>query len=328
MKIFEIQKNDAGQRLDKFLSKAVPALPPSLMYKSIRTKKIKVNRKRAEIGQILSVGDTVQLFLPEDLFSQGKDETLRLAHITPTFAVVYEDENVLLCDKPAGLQVHSDNKEDTNTLITQIHAYLFQKGEYDPRQEQSFAPALCNRIDRNTAGIVIAAKNAEALRELNYLIKERKLTKKYLCAVHGVPSKPKDTLKGYLYKNEKTNTVTVLSHPLRGAKEVLTRYHILAAADDLSLLEVELLTGRTHQIRAHLASIGHPLLGDGKYGVNREDKRIGYKFQALCSYYLRFDGGEHLSYLNGRTFMVPESRIYFLSLFENVPFPPPERKEG
>lgn len=325
MKLLTVQKNDAGQRLDKFLSKAVKAMPPSLLYKSIRKKKIKVNRKRAEIGQILSEGDTIQLFLPDDLFDLPAENGSSLSHITPSFGIVYEDENLLLCDKPSGLTVHSDDKNDTNTLITQIQAYLYQKGEYDPKKEQSFAPALCNRIDRNTAGIVIAAKNAAALRELNALIKERKLTKKYLCAVHGRMEKTEETLHGYLTKDASTNTVTVRDRKGKDGKEILTRYRLLAYENGRSLLEVELLTGRTHQIRAHLASIGHPLLGDGKYGVNRSDKKEGYKFQALCSYSLRFDGGELLSYLNGKEFRVGKESVYFLSLFDGYTYP--DRKE-
>ncbi len=315
MKILSIQKNDAGQRLDKFLSKAVRAMPPSLMYKSIRTKKIKVNRKRAEIGQILCEGDTVQLFLSDDLFGDSRKEGTRLSHITPSFSVVYEDENLILCDKPAGLPVHSDDSEDTNTLITQIQAYLYRKGEYSPEAEQSFAPALCNRIDRNTAGIVIAAKNAAALRELNALIKERKLTKKYLCAVHGHMKKESGVLTGYITKDSDKNTVTVYKEKTAGAKDIKTGYRVIAEKDTLSLLEVELFTGRTHQIRAHLASVGHPLLGDGKYGVNRDDRKIGCKFQALYSYYLRFDGGTLLSYLNGREFSVPAEKIWFVGKF-------------
>ncbi len=315
MKILVIGKNDAGQRLDKFLSKAVKAMPPSLMYKSIRTKKIKVNRKRAEIGQQLSEGDTVQLFLPDELFcgTSGKEQIFE--HITPAFKVVYEDENILLCDKPAGLQVHSDDKEDTNTLITQIQAYLYKKGEYLPENEQSFSPVLCNRIDRNTAGIVIAAKNAVSARELNALIKERKLTKKYLCAVHGVLDKKSGILTGYLIKDSAKNEVKVFKSKVKGSKDIKTGYRVVSEKDGLSLLEVELFTGRTHQIRAHFASVGHPLLGDGKYGVNRVDRKEGAKFQALYSYYLKFDGGEHLSYLNGKEFSVPEKNIWFVGEF-------------
>lgn len=318
MKILEIGKNDAGQRLDKFLSKAVKAMPPSLMYKSIRTKKIKVNRKRAEISQILNEGDTVQLFLSDELFEKKADVSSLFDHITPSFSVVYEDDNILLCDKPAGLTVHSDEENDTNNLITQIQAYLYKKGEYDPKNEQSFAPALCNRIDRNTAGIVIAAKNAEALREMNTVIKERLITKKYLCAVNGAPQKKEDTLKGYLFKNSKTNTVTVYPTHRKGSKEILTKYRVLNTKDGISLLDIELLTGRTHQIRAHLSSIGHPLLGDGKYGVNKEAKKSGYKHQALCSYYLRFNADGFFSYLKGKEFTVSDSSIYFLSLFDNT----------
>ena len=320
MRIIEIGKNDAGQRLDKFLSKAVKAMPASLMYKSIRTKKIKVNRKRAEISQILNEGDTVQLFLSDELFDTKKDLTSVYTHISPSFSVIYEDENIILCDKPAGLNVHSDEENDTNNLITQIQAYLFKNGEYDPRSEQSFAPALCNRIDRNTAGIVIAAKNAEALREMNAVIKERELTKKYLCAVNGVPFKKEDTLKGYLFKNSKTNTVTVYSEQKRGSKEIKTKYRVISSKNGISLLEVELLTGRTHQIRAHLSSIGHPLLGDGKYGINKEARKDGYKFQALCSYYLSFNTKGFFSYLNGKEFRVPKSSVYFLSLFDTSRF--------
>ena len=321
MKIFEIKKNDSGQRLDKFLSKAVKAMPPSLMYKSIRTKKIKVNRKRAEISQILNEGDTVQLFLPDELFEPKSEKTSLYAHITPSFNVVYEDSNILLADKPSGMSVHADEDSDSNDLITQIQAYLYKKGEYDPESEQSFAPALCNRIDRNTAGIVIAAKNAEALREMNAVIKERSITKKYLCAVHGVPSKKEAKLKGHLIKNSKTNTVTVYDSPRRGSREILTKYKVLGSKNGLSLLEIELLTGRTHQIRAHMSFVGHPLLGDGKYGVNRDDKRDGYKYQALCSYYLSFHSDGFFSYLKGKEFTVSRKSVYFLELFDGVGLP-------
>lgn len=316
MKIFTIEKNDAGQRLDKFLSKAVKSIPPSLMYKSIRTKKIKVNRKRAQINQMLIEGDTVQLFLPDELFDiSSENKNVLLSHISPAFSVVYEDENILLVDKPAGLQVHSDDKEDTNTLIIQILAYLFQKGDYNPSSEQSFVPALCNRIDRNTAGIVIAAKNASALREINKLIKERKLIKKYICAVHGIMKNKSDILSDFIVKDNKNNTVKILKNKIPGSKSVKTGYKVISENRDSSLLEVELFTGRTHQIRAHLASIGHPLLGDGKYGINREEKKLGYKFQALYSYFLKFDGGYELSYLNGKEFKVPLEKIWFVKDF-------------
>ena len=313
---FIIEKNDAGQRLDKFISKAID-IPPSLLYKSIRLKKIKLNRKRAQNDSVLSVGDTVQCFLPDEFFTK-KTNTASFESITPHLSIVYEDENILLVNKRPGVSVHEDDKQSTNTLITHIQAYLFQKGEYSPEDEQSFAPALCNRIDRNTGGIVIAAKNAEALRVMNQKIKDREISKFYLAAVHGIPEKSKDTVYGYLLKDEKTNTVRVYEkNPPRGAKEIATRYKVIAKSSSSSLLEVELLTGRTHQIRAHMAYIGHPLLGDGKYGINREDRKSGYKYQALYSYKLIFDfkinpsNPTALDYLCGKSFSVPKNEIYF-----------------
>lgn len=308
-----IGKNDAGQRLDKFITKTLE-LPTGLLYKSIRTKKIKVNRKRAEIGTVLCEGDTVQCFLAEEFFEREVDDG-SLARITPKLSIVYEDENIMLLDKRPGVSVHEDESGSTNTLITHILAYLYQKGEYNPQNEQSFTPALCNRIDRNTGGIVIAAKTAEALRVMNEKIKNREIDKFYLAAIHGVPKKSEDTLYGYLIKDEKSNLVKVYDkNPPRGAKNIITKYKVIAKRGDSALIEVELLTGRTHQIRAHMAHIGHPLIGDGKYGINKSDRERGYKYQALYSYKLRFSfKGEPtaLEYLNGKEFTIPKRDIYF-----------------
>ena len=317
MRELKIEKNDAGQRLDKFLTKALD-LPTSLMYKSIRTKKIKVNRKRAEISLILSEGDTVQCFLANEFFAKLDEKTdgPDLSKIKNLPKIIYEDENILLINKEAGVSVHEDEHTKNDTLITKIHAYLYQKGEYDPSEEMSFVPSLCNRIDKNTAGIVIAAKNSEALRVMNEKIKERQIDKFYLAAIHGIPKKSEDTLYGYLLKDEKTNTVRVYDkNPPRGAKNIITKYSVIAKKEKTALIEVELLTGRTHQIRAHMAHVGHPLMGDGKYGINRDDKRLGYKYQALCSYKLRFNfkNGDKtvLDYLNGKEFKIPKDEIYF-----------------
>lgn len=309
-----IGKNDAGQRLDKFITKTLD-LPPSLLYKSIRLKKIKVNRKRAENNQILLEGDTIQCFLAEEFFEK-KADTHSFGSITPHLDVVYEDENIMLLNKRPGVSVHEDEDGSTNTLITHVQAYLYQKGEYRPEDEQSFAPALCNRIDRNTGGIVIAAKNAEALRVMNEKIKRREIDKFYLAAVHGIPRPEAATIKGWLIKDDKKNIVRVYDkNPPRGAKEIITKYKVVAKAKDSSLIEVELLTGRTHQIRAHMAFIGHPLIGDGKYGINQSDRKKGYKYQALYSYKLRFsfDKTEQtaLDYLNGKEFKIPKKDIYF-----------------
>lgn len=313
-----INRNDAGQRLDKFLSKAVKAMPKSLMYKGIRTKKIKVNRKRAEIGYILEEGDTVELFISEEFFSDNASDSAFMK-LTPKLDIVYEDENIMLLDKRPGLIVHSDNEEDVNTLISHVKAYLYRKGEYNPEDEQSFAPALCNRIDRNTGGIVIAAKNSEALRIMNEKIRNDELSKFYLAAVHGHMPKKADTLHGYLRKDQANNIVDISTVKKPGYKEIITKYRVLDENNSLSLVEVELVTGRTHQIRAHFSSIGHPLLGDGKYGVNRDDKKLGYKFQALYAFRLEFhfrtDSGA-LSYLNGKSFSIDKSKIWFLEEFE------------
>ncbi len=322
MRILTVQKNDAGQRLDKFLTKAVKGLPPSLMYKFIRTKKIKVNRARCEQSQILREGDEIQLFIKDEFFDVPSKDIGALTAITPKLDIVYEDEHILLLNKRPGVLVHDDAEGGENTLIMHVQAYLCGKGEYAPADEQSFAPALCNRIDRNTGGMVIAAKDAEALRMMNELIREDELAKCYLCLCHGHMERPAATLHGYLSKDSTRNTVEVRDQTFPGAKEIITKYRVLGERRDggeiVSLLEVELVTGRTHQIRAHLSHIGHPLVGDGKYGINRDDRRAGYKYQALYAYKLGFrlsrDAGI-LNYLRGREFVIPPADIWFTKGF-------------
>ncbi len=318
MQIITVKKNDAGQRLDKFLTKAVKGLPLSLMYKYIRTKKIKVNRARTQQSYMLAEGDEIQLFIRDEFFASPESDHGALSRIKPKVDIVYEDAHILLLNKRPGVLVHEDTAAAENTLIMHVKAYLAQKGEYDPDEERSFAPALCNRIDRNTGGIVIAAKDAEALREMNEKIRRDELRKTYLCAVHGIPARREATLVGYLKKNSADNTVEVSDTKRPGYKEIITKYRVLKAQSDTALLEVELVTGRTHQIRAHLSHIGHPLLGDGKYGVNRADRQRGYKFQALYAYRLRFketDRDGALKYLEGREFSIERSNVWFLKDF-------------
>ncbi|MBR3894696.1 MAG: RluA family pseudouridine synthase [Clostridia bacterium] len=319
MQIITVKKNDAGQRLDKFLSKAVKGLPTSLMYKYIRTKKIKVNRVRTEQSYMLCEGDEIQLFIRDEFFASPEADNGALFRIRHKLDIIYEDENVMLLNKRPGVLVHEDTAAAENTLIMHVKAYLAQKGEYDPENEQSFAPALCNRIDRNTGGIVIAAKNAEALRIMNEKIRNDELQKIYLCAVHGVPQKKQATLKGFLKKNSAENLVDISDTPKQGYKEIITKYRVLRQKRGTALLEVELVTGRTHQIRAHLSHVGHPLLGDGKYGVNRQDREKGYKFQALYAYRLhfRFSDTDHaLGYLNDKSFTIDRESVWFLKDFE------------
>ena len=317
MRTMKIGRNDAGQRLDKFLAKAVRGLPASLMYKFIRTKKIKVNRARAEQSQLLREGDEIQLFIKDEFFGVPSEDKSALGAIRPKLDILYEDEHILLLNKRPGVLVHDDAAGGENTLILHVQAYLYGKGEYDPADEQSFAPALCNRIDRNTGGIVIAAKNAEALRILNDKIRGREIEKSYLCVVCGRPKPAEGRLEGYLFKDAVKNQVYVTKKPQPGAKTAVTEYRTLCSARGLSLVECQLLTGRTHQIRAPMAAAGCPLLGDGKYGRERINRTYGETGQMLYSYKLTFtlptDAGR-LEYLRGRTFQVqrvPFAEKYF-----------------
>lgn len=312
MKELTVGKNDAGQRLDRFVGKAVPLLPESLLQKYIRLKRIKLNGKGSKRDTRLNEGDVLSLYINDEFFEKPTERNSYLKVGAPRLDIVYEDENILLADKKPGVLCHSAGEWDYNTLIANIQAYAYQKGEWRPREENAFAPALCNRIDRNTGGIVIAAKNAEALRIINEKIKEREIEKYYLCVVRGRPKPAEGELRGYIFKDAAKNRVYVRRKPEPGAKEALTYYRTLASQGGLSLVECRLGTGRTHQIRAQMAVAGTPLLGDGKYGSDRENKKLGEDGQLLYSYRLEFafktDAGA-LNYLNGRSFSV--SRVDF-----------------
>ena len=317
MRSFQINANDSGQRVDKFITKAVPLLPQPLLYKSIRLKRIKLNGKRCEISTRLAEGDLLELYLNDEFFDAPSPELIFLRAPT-ALDILYEDENLLLVDKKPGLVVHEDESGRPDTLINRIQHYLYDKGEYLPEQEHSFAPALCNRIDRNTGGIVIAAKNAPTLRVLNQKIKDRELQKLYLAVIHGQLKQKSGVLKAFLTKADDENRVTVTNTPSPGGRTILTKYRVLAENGRFSLIEVDLLTGRTHQIRAHFAFLGHPLLGDAKYGFARDNRGTSYKYQALYAYQLVFrfqSGAEHLEYLNGRAFTAPH--VWFAEDFKN-----------
>lgn len=314
MKEFIININDSGQRLDKFIQKAVPRLPQSMMYKAIRNKRIKINGKRAEISTRLQEADSVQMYINDEFFDIEAETDFLSA--PALLNIIYEDENILLIDKKNGLVVHEDNDNTVDTLINRIKHYLYNKGEYNPDSENSFAPSLCNRLDRNTGGIVIAAKNAEALRILNQKIKDRELEKSYLCITVGVPPKKEDTLIAYLEKNADNNIVKVTDRKTESNKTIITTYKVLKANGKLALAEIKLDTGRTHQIRAHMAHIGCPLLGDGKYGINKVNKEYKIKTQALYSYKLKFSFTTEsgiLGYLNGKEFQVED--VWFADKF-------------
>lgn len=305
MRTIEIKKNDSGQRLDKFLQKRFKTLPKSLMYKYIRKKCIKVNGKKCDIQTMLCEGDVLTFYIKDEFFEQSEVKNYEFLKAPAKFDIVYEDENIILIDKKPGVIVHPDKNYHFDSLVSRVQHYLYDKGEYNPEEEKSFSPALVNRIDRNTGGIVIAAKNAESLRIMNLKMKTRELEKYYLCLIHGKPKLESDTLTGYITKNESKNKVTVFKKQVDGSKEIRTKYNILDSNGEYSLAEVELLTGRTHQIRAHMASIGHPLVGDSKYS-NKKAPDI-FKYQALYSYKLKFNFTESsgiLDYLNGKEFSV------------------------
>jgi len=320
-----IAKNDAGLRLDRFLSKALPAIPQALMYKYIRTNHIKLNGKKPKISDRLAAGDTLELFIRDEFF-ENEGKALDFMAASRELELVYEDDNLMVADKPAGLLCHPGSEYTADTLITRITRYLYEKGEYSPDRENSFAPALANRLDRNTAGLVLAAKNAEALRLLNEKIKNREVRKFYLCVVIGTPAEKEKILSDWLIKDEKNNKVTVYDGYRDGCKEIRTAYKVLAQGAGLSLLEVELMTGRTHQIRAHLAYAGLPLMGDSKYCPRPLFNRYGYKKQLLVSHRLLFDFTQDagcLNYLNQKSLL--SRGVWFAEGFPACVLTPPDK---
>ena len=311
MKKVVINKNDAGQRLDKFLHKFMPNLPDSMLYKGLRKDCVKLNGKHIKDPSVkLLENDELMLYFKDEFFGANTDDAFKKITVTPD--VVYEDENIIIANKPQGMCVHEDENGGGITLIDVIKCYLWKNGEYNPDEEQSFAPALCDRIDRNTCGMVIAAKNAEALRIMNEKIKNREIEKYYICVCDGYMPKKKDELKAFLQRDLEKKQVTVFDMPVPDGKTIITEYEVMTEKNGKSMLYVHLKTGRTHQIRAHLAYIGHPIIGDGKYGKNEINKRYGIFKQALCSYKLVFDfetDGGALEYLNGKEIQL-----------ENIPF--------
>lgn len=297
-----ITENEENQRLDRFLKKYFRNAPLSHIYKLIR-KNVKVNGKRAAIETMLALGDELAIYIPEEE-AIAYQEKKTAGHSKKQFKVAYEDENVIIVEKPFGLLVHGDKNEKKNTLANQVAGYLAEKGEYSPGRERTFVPSPVNRLDRNTTGLVIFGKNNRALQSLNQMIREKDYVRKYyLTVVHGEMKKSLQ-LKDKMEKNEKTNTVRVIDLESEDGKVMETIARPLKTAKGYTLVEVELVTGRTHQIRAHLAKAGFPVIGDVKYSIKGQNKKIERDFnlttQLLHAYRLSFDNGiAPLEYMKG-----------------------------
>lgn len=313
MRELVVKKNDANQRLDKFLLKKFKTMPKKMAYMYIRKKCVKVNGKKATPEVMLKENDLLTFYIKDEFFDNIQEENYEFLKAPKNLKIIYEDENIILLDKKPGVIVHQDKSYHFDCLLLRLHHYLYDNGEYNPKEENCFAPALVNRIDRNTGGIVIGAKNAESLRILNQKMKDRELHKFYLCLLINKPKKDNAILSDYLIKNEKTNKVTVLRNEKQGAKKILTKYSVLETNNNLTLCEVELLTGRTHQIRAHMSSIGCPILGDNKYGNKKINQKYSLSKQCLYSYKLAFDfttDSGILSYLDKKDFSTND--IWFM----------------
>ena len=306
MKSFTATKNDDGVRLSRFCEKLCPAMPKSMLYKSFRNKRIKVNGKKQDADYRIVFGDLIEMYINDEFFADAApvpESTVK--EFTTKLDIVYEDDNILLVYKPQGLLCHSDNKNEEN-LVDNVVSYLTAKGEYSSAKENSFTPALCNRIDQGTEGIVIAAKNYRALADMNEIIRENQLSKRYLCvtnkAINGRYS-------AFLTRDKQTKKVTVTPKAInKDSKDIITIFNTIESKNNYHLIECTLVTGRTHQIRAHLAYLGAGILGDKKYGTNTKS----LKSQLLCAYKVIFENiadGNSLSYLTGKEFMLKDSFV-------------------
>lgn len=306
MKEFVASKQDEGRRLDRWVKANLPKVNNALLQKFLRLKRIKRNGKSAHADDRLNEGDVLAFYIEDEFFSKPEKKDKLLDGFRYKVEVVYEDENILLLDKRPGLVCHPDEHEKVNTLLTHARAYLYQKGEIKP---DGFMPVLVNRIDRFTGGIVICAKNEEAMHILSDKIRTHEIEKAYLCLVSGVMNPREGAVKGSIVKEKGKSHVSAAGKDAPGGQYAETRYKTLAFRNGASLLECVLITGRTHQIRAQLASVGHPLLGDAAYGGVKSGK---FQYQALYSYKITFrfqtDAGA-LQYLCGKSFYV-----------KNVPF--------
>lgn len=293
------QKYD-GKRIDRYLKEIFPRLPYGALQKAMRKKDIKVEGIRIKQDYTVHAGEKVEVYIPDDMLDgiQGVNAS---GSLNMGFTVVYEDDNILIVNKEQGIPVHPDKEQDSGTLIDLAASYLEQKGEYSK-------PSLCHRLDRNTGGLVILAKDSESLEIILDRMNAGEIRKYYRCLVKGKMERYSAELTAYLQKDEHKSRVFISDRKVPGSSEIITRYSQLNYDEerDISLLEIELITGKTHQIRAHLAFTGHPIIGDGKYGSNSINRPLGAKIQALwaCKLVFNFREAGKLSYLKGRKFQV------------------------
>ncbi|MBW4829324.1 MAG: RluA family pseudouridine synthase [Clostridiaceae bacterium] len=301
-----VNENDSDQRIDKFLKKYLSKAPHSFIHKMLRKKRIKLNNRKAKPEDTILEGDKIQFYIAEETLDKFIEEKEAVNISLPLPKIIYEDKNIILMNKPKGVLSHSANKNNSNNIVDSMISYLYRNGEYDPDEEKTFTPSICNRLDRNTSGIIIGAKNYEALKDINESIKNRDIKKYYKTMVKGKIDKD-ILLKGYLEKDEETNKVKIINQKTKEGKEVYTKIKVLNKNEEYSLLEIDLITGRSHQIRAHLLSIGHPVIGDIKYGDKGTNKKFkekhGLENQFLHAYKIGFNGLVSLKYLNGKEFI-------------------------